>query len=349
MAVDGRAEVDDVGQVDASGESDVVDDATTVAPELDASEADAIAEVVETRDVDEVAVAVDASLETDLPEVGPPVDLTACRVTGSDRVPLPEASGAALIDPVGSGILLVADSGNAGRALVIDLANSQSRELVLPLGDGAGDDLEGLERAPDGRIFGLTSSGYLRAWSPAADTDGLGQPFGPSAGGFTLVLGPVAVSDDPAWVCDPFGVNCAANYEGLCLHPAPAALAPTACAGWAASKARGELVCLRADGAGYRLDPATRIPVTEPDRLSGCAYEPGPPYRLVAAGNLYAASALWEVSLDAAGVATVSEFQERGAGNQEAVILLPGGAMQSYGDAQDFLDDESPRTTFECR
>lgn len=255
--------------------------------------------------------------------------LAVCEVVASARVPIPEASGAALMDAGGTRVLLVADSGNMGRALIIDLQSGQSIAAVLPLGEGAGDDVEGLERAPDGRIFGLTSAGYLRAWR--ADGDG-----------FALVLGPVAVSDDPAWVCEPFGVNCAANYEGLCLHPSPA---PGACAGWAASKATGELVCLVAEGDGYRVDGARRVAVTAPDRLSGCAYEPVPPFRLIAAGNLYSASAIWE--LDPSGA--VVELPERGAGNQEAILFLSGGRLRSYGDAQDFLEDESPALALECR
>jgi len=272
---------------------------------------------------------VDAVVETTLP-----ADLTACRFVVSDRVPIPEASGSALLDAAGTRILVVADSGNGGRAIVIERASGRARALLLPLGEGAGDDIEGLERAPDGRIFGLASNGFLRAWREAGD-------------GFALVLGPTAISDEPAWVCDAFGVNCAANYEGLCLHPAPEA---TACAGWAASKATGELVCLRGDGDGYRLDPQTRIRVTEPERLSGCAYEPEPPYRLIAGGNLFAASALWQIELDPlGGPAKVREFQERGAGNQESLVLLPGGELQSYGDGQDFLADESPRVIFQCR
>jgi len=258
-----------------------------------------------------------------------PAGLVGCRVVASDRVPIPEASGAALIDPGGARVLLVADSGNDGRALILDLEAGQSIATALPLGQGAGDDVEGLERAPDGRIFGLTSAGYLRAWRAEGD-------------GFALALGPLAVSEDPAWVCDPFGVNCAANYEGLCLHPAPA---PGACAGWAASKATGELVCLMAEGDAFVLDATRKVAVTVPDRLSGCAFEPAPPYRLLAAGNLFSASAIWEVEPDG----TVVELAERGAGNQEAILLLSGGRLHSFGDAQNILPDESPRIVFECR
>ena len=257
-----------------------------------------------------------------------PFDLTQCRVVASDTVPLPEASGAAMLDEAGRRILLVADSGNAGRALIIDRERGESTGATLPLGDG-GDDVEGLERAPDGRIFGLSSNGFLRAWQESAD-------------GFELVYGPTPVSDDPAWVCDPFGVNCAANFEGICLHPAPT----THCVGWAASKAKGVLVCLVAEGNGYRVDGAITIPVAEVEQLSGCAFEPDGPQRLLVGGNLYASSAIWVVDPE---TKLVRQFAEPGALNQETLIMVPGGLLYSFGDAQDLLGDLSPSTNFECR
>lgn len=263
-------------------------------------------------------------------DVSPP-ELPQCRVVRSEQVALPEASGAAMLDVAGERILLVADSGNAGRALVIDRVAGQSVEVILPLG-AAGDDVEGLERAPDGRIFGLSSNGYLRAWTE-------------TAAGFSLVFGPTPVSDDATWVCDPFGVNCAANFEGICLHPAPPP-AVAACVGWAASKARGELVCLKRDGAGYRVDGAETIAVSDAEQLSGCAYEPEPPYRLLVAGNLYASSAIWLVDPSAK---TKEALVEVGAPNQEALIMLPGGELRSFGDVQGLLGDASPSVVFDCQ
>lgn len=298
---------------------DLAADGATLEP--DVATAEVAVDVAETRDDAEVGVA----------------DRMVCHVLTSDLIPLPEASGAALLDAAGDRILLVADSGNAGRALIMDLVKGESQGLTLPLGEGAGDDVEGLERAPDGRIFGLASNGFMRAW---AVTD---------SGELALVFGPSAISTDPEWVCDPFGVNCAANFEGLCIHPAPATLAPTACVGWAASKARGELVCLRSEGTGYRLDPTVRISITAPEQLSACAYEPVAPYRLVAGGNIYVYSTLWEVAFDAAGTARVLELNQPGAANQEAILLLPNGGLQSFGDAQELLGEESPHISFECR
>ncbi len=272
-------------------------------------------------------VAADSAPADATPDAGL-FDLTQCRVVAADSVPLPEASGAAMLDRAGRRVLLVADSGNNGRALIIDRDRGESIGVTLPLGDG-GDDVEGLERAPDGRIFGLSSNGYLRAWQASDD-------------GFTLVYGPTAVSDEATWVCDPFGVNCAANFEGICLHPAPAA----GCVGWAASKAKGVLVCLVAEGNGYRVDGTVTIPVAEADQLSGCAFEPDAPHRLLVGGNLYSSSAIWLVD---PATNAVQALAERGAPNQETLILLPGGDLWSFGDAQDLLGDLSPSVILECR
>lgn len=299
-------------------------------------EVDDAREVEDARELDDgvhVESAPDAVIAVDGGDevVAGPIDYATCRVAQGDRVPLPEASGVAFLDEAGRRLLVVADSGHEGRALLLDLDALTMSERVLPLGEGAGDDVEGLSRAPDGRIFGLASNGILRAWEEGED------------GAFALVHGPIAVSADPAWGCDPFGVNCGANYEGICLDPRGPDAA-TGCAGWAVSKATGELVCLVVEGAGYRVEPTVRVRVSEADRLSGCAFEPAPPHRVIVAGNLYAYSAIWVV--DGAGAPV--ELVERGAANQEAIAALPGGAIISFGDAQDLLGDWSPRVILAC-
>ena len=87
-----------------------------------------------------------------------------------------------------------------------------------------------------------------------------------------------------------------------------------------------------------------RVDVTEPDRLSGCAYEPSPPHRVIIAGNLFSGSTLWEVS-----GANVRPLLVAGTGNQEAIAWLPRGRLQSFGDGQELLGDQSPRALIECR
>jgi hypothetical protein len=263
-----------------------------------------------------------------------PVDLAACRAGTPDWLPLPEASGAARLSK--GRYIVVADSGNEGRALIVDESQGTSTAIALPLGEGAGDDLEGLDVSPDGRLFGVTSAGWLRAWRIEGDLA-------------TLVLGPVAVSDDADWCCGAFQVNCGPNYEGFCLHPEPTQAFSDGCEGWLVSKAKGELVCLRQEGESYRADPSVRHPVAPQNQLSGCAYEPTPPYRLVVAANVYSGDRLWEVGED-----DMEQLPETGAGNQESVLVLEGerlGAPRilSFGDLQELSDGQSPRVHFECR
>jgi hypothetical protein len=242
-----------------------------------------------------------------------PVDLAACRAGTPDWLPLPEASGAARLSK--GRYIVVADSGNEGRALIVDESQGTSTAIALPLGEGAGDDLEGLDVSPDGRLFGVTSAGWLRAWRIEGDLA-------------TLVLGPVAVSDDADWCCGAFQVNCGPNYEGFCLHPEPTQAFSDGCEGWLVSKAKGELVCLRQEGESYRADPSVRHPVAPQNQLSGCAYEPTPPYRLVVAANVYSGDRLWEVGED-----DMEQLPETGAGNQESVLGLEGDLNWSNIDS----------------
>jgi len=258
---------------------------------------------------------------------------SACRVDESafDTIPLPEASGSALLSD--GRIVVVADSGNAGRAVIVDPSMPGAAiDVTLPLGEGAGDDVEGLERGPDGRIWGLTSAGWLRAWRF--------EPGPPPT--FALEVGPLPIAPEGAWRCASSGVNCGPNYEGLCLHPMPA---PGACAGWAASKARGVLVCLVGAAAGFEIDASRTIPIAPEEQLSGCAFEPEPPHRLVAAGNVMSGSTLWEVDVESG---TATAWQAIGAANQETVIVLPGGVVHSYGDLQTLTPDSSPRVVLRC-
>lgn len=265
----------------------------------------------------------------------------ACSRGDLEFIDLPEASGAV---PLGASFdLFVADSGHSGRALIVPRGATAAAPipLTMPLGVGAGDDLEGLANGPDGLVYGLTSSGYLRAWRVESN-DG--------TWGATLVSGPTPIADQGEWVGGPNEVNGAGNFEGLCLHPAPK---PGACAGWAASKARGELVCIRAEPTGYRLDPEVRHPVFLPEYLSDCAYEDAPPYRLFAAGNVYSEDRLVEVRPEGVLDVPLLTFgsDQVGAPNQEAILvrsLSEGLEIQSMGDWQDLGGDRSPRVRFFC-
>lgn len=270
-----------------------------------------------------------------------PGPLSACEEVGAlVWLDLPEASGAARLDAAGDRVVIVADSGNRGRALILDGASGTAVATTLPVDDGVGDDVEGLARAPDGRIIGLTSAGWFREWRPEGEA-------------LAVVRAAYRGTDAAGYSCDGLRVNCGANYEGLCLDPAPVA---GGCAGFAVAKARGQLVCVRAGADGYRIDPSVIIPVSDgntahPDMgpLSGCSVEPDEPYRLIVAGNAFTGSALWEVAgyRDPA-TAVVTELPYTGAPNQEAVLFVADHAFASFGDLQT-LEPRSPQASFRCR
>ncbi|MCB9727796.1 MAG: hypothetical protein H6744_18340 [Deltaproteobacteria bacterium] len=299
----------------------------------------------DTRDAELLDAALDGTVDADPPDDGA---LAEAETSGPEplscapeplavsRLALPEASGAVWIDaPIGRGWLVLADSGNEGAGALLNEADLQTQPLTFKLDAGAGDDLEGLTLTPSGRLVGLVSSGYLREWSAdAAPLD------------LTRLAAPI--TDDADYLCDPKGGNCGANFEGLCLHPAPKP--GGACAGFAVSKARGELVCVVETPAGYRLDTTRRITVGEADQLSGCDFELEAPHRLVVAGNLFSFSALWEVTgYQDPATAQARSLSLTGAANQEAIAFGPAGLLISFGDTQGLGGVEtSPMVGFRC-
>ncbi len=286
----------------------------------------------------DTSAGVDASADT-APAPPRPLSEACVQLGGTEWLDLSEASGAARLDAAGERMLIVADSGNRGAALVVDAATLGATAATLPMDSGS-DDVEGLSRAPGGALVGLTSGGWLRAWQ----VDGSAAP--------SLEAGPYAASADTDWVCGVGQGNCKRNYEGLCLHPDPA---PGACVGFAASKASGLLVCLRSSEGRYVLDPTTTITIVDdpPDNLelgplSGCTFEPTAPHRLVVGGNAFTASALWEVQgYDGADPAVVT-LPMSGAANQEAVLFLADGVLASFGDLQG-IETTSPLVRYQCR
>ena len=176
------------------------------------------------------------------------VDASACSLlTYAMAIEVPEASGAAWL-PDRARLLVVSDSGHDGAYVEVDAAGAIVGHGQLPLGDG-GDDVEGL--ALDGeRVWGLASSGWLRAWRRTDD-------------GYHLDVS-YALDD----TCKARSVNCGANYEGLCLSPRTLA---DGCDGYAASKQAGALVCVRRAGDRYTLDATRRYPITSGGRLADCA------------------------------------------------------------------------------
>jgi hypothetical protein len=210
--------------------------------------------------------------------------------------PVPEASGAAWLTIDGKvQLVVVGDSGNHGAYGIVDPDTGATGETgVLPLAEGASDDVEGVAARGD-RLYGITSSGWIREWRRK------GQGFELVAGPYPL--GPVDLPDTKnndraprgdGMVCKGPVVNCGRNYEGLCLMPgaAPAATAAIAapgvagaCVGFAASKADGHLYCLTEDAGKLVVHHDRAIEVTRPGALADCAF--GDDGRLWAGSNLF--------------------------------------------------------------
>ncbi|MBZ0234825.1 MAG: hypothetical protein K8M05_21030, partial [Deltaproteobacteria bacterium] len=239
-----------------------------------------------------------------------PAQLAGCeRIPFATSLPIAEASGAVWL-PDGS-IVVVSDSGNDAAFVTIDAKDGRILASgKLPLG-GGGDDLEGLTAA-DGLIWAITSSGWMRAWKPRG-----------SGKGYELEV--AAYRIDPEDECAADTVNCGNNYEGLCLEPrASAALG--GCAGFAAAKTSGELVCLVADENGrYVAAPERRIRVSFPGTLAACDLaEDGTVWT---GENLFGRSAVRRV-VDGA----VVESAFLGEGFPEAMARAPDGTIYRFSD-----------------
>lgn len=194
----------------------------------------------------------------------------ACEaMTFAESSPVPEISGAAwLTIDRKAALVVVGDSGNHGAYGILDPDTGATRETgKLPLDANAGDDIEGLAARGD-RLYGLTSSGWIRVWQRDGKGFRLVEPAYP--------LGPVDLPDTqnnnraPAgdgMVCRGPVVNCGRNYEGLCLAPRPAG-----CVGFAASKADGHLYCLTEEAGKLVVHRDRAIAVTRPGALADCAF-----------------------------------------------------------------------------
>jgi hypothetical protein len=248
----------------------------------------------------------------------------------ASSIPVPEASGAVYV-PARDGrpaeLVVVGDSGNDGKAVILDPATgkvlSQAR---FPLDAAASDDVEGLAYA-DGLFYGLTSSGWMRHWRRTRD-------------GFELARDayPIAKASTGAVCANPRRSNCAYDYEGLCVAPAAAVAppregAPPPCVGFAASRARGSLICLvlRRDGA-LALDLDRAIPVARPSQLSGCDFDPDGT-TVWAGTNVFGGSRVLAVRdwRDPAR-ARVDGVGVLGSGFPETIAVAPGGVVYRFSD-----------------
>jgi len=241
-------------------------------------------------------------------------DEPCARLPFAETLPIAEASAAVFL---ADGMLVVADSGNAGAYVILDPDTGAVRSHgALPLGAGASDDLEGLAVAPDGVLWGVTSSGYLRAWR----RDGAG---------FALIDGPYGLGARLA--CEAGSINCGANLEGLCLSPK---VEPDdGCVGFVASKTDGKLHCLVRDGARLRAEPRVTIAVTDPEALADCAFDPTGD-AVWTGGNLFDGGLVSKVTgwRDPADV-TVTAIGSLGVGLPEVIAVGDAGVIYRFSDS----------------
>ena len=240
----------------------------------------------------------------------------------AETVDVKEASGAVWVEAsfgLPAHVVVVGDSGTKGAFAVVD---AESGALLgkgsLPLGEGVSDDLEGFARV--GEVYhGLVSNGRMRTWRRSG------------AATFELVGAPYELH--PELVCPgPRSSNCRFDFEGLCLAPTPGA---GGCDGYAASRAKGALVCvtIRPDGT-LAADPNRVLAVAPPFVLSGCAIAPEGD-RLYAGLNGLAANAVLRVDgwRDPAG-ARIEPLGPAGTGFCEGEAVGPGGVLYRFSDTR---------------
>jgi hypothetical protein len=245
------------------------------------------------------------------------------RAAFAPSVDLAEASGAVHVGAAGgvpAHVVVVADSGNAGAFAVIDARDgSELGRGALPLDRLASDDHEGFARAGDVWVA-LTSSGraryYQRRGLIGFVLERRAQPIGPIDGDLVCREGR--------------SINCGRNWEGLCLRDPP----PTsqgACAGFAASKRDGELVCLYWRDGVLRADPTRAIAVAGREALTGCAF--GDADTVYAGTNLFGGSMVYRVTgVDDPERARVEPLGRLGSGFPEAIAAAPGGILFRFSD-----------------
>jgi hypothetical protein len=256
---------------------------------------------------------------------------------------VPEASGAAWLTIDGKLALVVnSDSGHEGAYAVIDPESGETRERgSLPLGD-AGDDVEGLAGRDD-KLYGLTSSGWMRVW-------------GRRDKGFALVDGPYPIAEvdlsekvkgkpsrSDAMACGARTVNCGRNYEGLCLIDR--AHAAGACVGFAASKQDGALYCLTEQAGRFAVDRERSIAITDHAKLADCAF--GDDGRLWAGSNFLDAARVYRIDgWSDPQSASVTQIGSLGIGFPEA-IAARGDVIYRLSDTGGELP--SLMMKFRCR
>jgi hypothetical protein len=239
----------------------------------------------------------------------------------AETVDVREASGAVWVAASfgwPAHIVVVGDSGTKGAFAVVDADDGALLgKGNLPLGEGVSDDIEGFARAGD-LYHALTSNGRVRTY----------RRTGPTA--FELIGAPYELHPD--LVC-PLATrsNCRYDFEGLCLAQATG----PGCAGYAASRARGILVCVtvKPDGT-LTADPGQTLAVAPPMVLSGCAIAPEGDL-LYAGLNGFGGNAVVRVGLwRDPRTARKESLGPAGTGFCEAEAVGPGGALYRFSDTR---------------
>ncbi len=237
-------------------------------------------------------------------------------------IDIAEASGAVVLD---SGkIMVVGDSGTNGSYLLLDAETGDELESGrLPLDRRVSDDLEGLSQM-DGHIFAITSSGWIQEWTRTQS-------------GFRVQQKSYALApwDKRQLVCrSAKDSNCAQNYEGLCLLRA--APSKGECAGFAAAKATGRLLCLTYDengnsGRRLQVDPSRVLEVAGSRTLSGCDFdEQG---RLWFGNNFFAANSIGYIeNWKSFNSPEITSLGPVGLGFDEAIAVGKGGLIYRFSD-----------------
>lgn len=245
------------------------------------------------------------------PETPPDDDGECVAASWAESVDIAEASGAD-VTPDGRGVMVIADSHGRGAYVIADAETGAIRERgALPLGRG-GDDLEGLAFSGE-RLFALSSSGFVYAYRRAGAS-------------YELVDEPYPIGAAP-WTCGLRRGNCGANFEGLCLGDRDLAVGGATCRGFAASKTRGQLICVGLDGGRLALRPDTAIKVAPSRVLAGCAIAGD---RIWAVTNILGSNAILEVT--AAG--QVTPRLTMAPGSTEAVAAR-GDVVWRFSDTAD--------------
>jgi hypothetical protein len=245
--------------------------------------------------------------------------------------PIPEASAAAFLVVDGAlALVVIGDSGNHGAYELLDPDDGHVREHgALPLGDTT-DDLEGLAVRGD-RVYGLTSPGWIYAWTRQDHGFALVEgpyPLGPVDATLPLKGG---MGDKPpkgdGMVCGAHGVNCGRNYEGLCLAARPRG----GLVGFAAAKADGHLYGLREVDGKLVVDRAAAIAIARPGVVADCAFADDDTLwvgsNLFDLGNVYRVDG-WE----APATAQVVRLEALGLGFPEG-LAVRGDVFYRFSDA----------------